>query len=158
MLVDKSRAEEVAAILAHIEERKQQETDDRKASEELAEQNRKRGIGMRLYNFGSVVLLIENCKSKDRRTRGYQEALTEKGRQRILAWQKEKKWGGYVKEKEQEILEYEVDSTISGMKAAAESSTKACERLKEADIEIAGVEAKNKKAFDPSCQKNCYSR
>ena len=160
LLVDKSKVEEVAQILARIEEWKAKKATDAekaKAAKELlfkraevfhmlrvSESNRH--YLFPLSPVEEVSWLLYHCESKDSSTQYWLHARTAEGRKEIrerversigFSLRLQDPYAEYGKR-----LEREVDNEIDQLKRAAGRSADACETLKEADVLIAEQEQK----------------
>jgi hypothetical protein len=145
LLVDKSKVEEVAQILARVEERKAKEATDAEKAKAAKELLLKRAEVLHTSRQG-VGSLVFDCESKDSWTKSWLHARTAEGRKWIR--ERVERASGFFLRMEGPSAEYgkrlerEVDHEIEKMKRAADSSAESCEKLKEADVLIAEQEQK----------------
>ena len=145
LLVDKSKVEEVAQILARVEERKAKEATDAEKAKAAKELLLKRAevLHTSRQDVGSLVF---DCESKDSSTQYWLHARTAEGRKGIR--KRVERGSGYFLLMEGPYKEYgkrleeAVDREIADVKRAVDSNAKACENLKEADVLIAIQEQK----------------
>lgn len=143
LLVDKSKVEEVAKILAKIEERKAKEaTDAEKAT--AAKKLRLQRAQVLHRNDINIWVLSNNCDMKDMAIQHWERARTPEGRKSVQERVERSKrlhllvdgpYAEYAKR-----LERAVDSEIHRLKMDADGYAEACEKLKEADVLIAEQE------------------
>lgn len=146
LLVDKSKVEEVAKILAKIEERKAREASDAEKAE-AAKKLRLQRAQVLHKNDSAIVWLEINCKGKDTAIQSWERARTPEGRKRVRENIKRGSRALLLRmegpdDEYEKRLEREVDHDIAGLKMDADSSISACDKLKEADILIAEEEQK----------------
>ena len=148
LLVDKSKVEEVARILARVEERKAKEATDAekaKATEKLLLQ---RAQVLHMSNL-DIWSLSSTCEFKDWATQKWQRARTPEGRKRAREHLERSSStrttlllmkGPYAEYGQR--LERAVNEDIDDMKRDADRYAQSCEKLKEADVLIAEQEQK----------------
>jgi hypothetical protein len=145
LLVDKSKVEEVAQILARVEERKAKEATDAEKAKAAKELLLKRAQALHMSAF-DVWAYSRECEMKDSAIQGWLDARKPESikwiRERV-----ERKDGGWLLmvgpyAEYGKRIERQVDREIEEMKRAADRSAEACEKLKEADVLIAEQEQK----------------
>jgi hypothetical protein len=145
LLVDKSRVEEIAQILARIEERKAKEATDAEKAKAAKELLLKRAQVLHISDI-DVWAYSRQCEMKDSAVQGWLDARKPESRKWIRE-RVERKDGGWLL-MEGPYAEYgkrierQVDYTINQLKRDADRISEVCEMLKEADVLIAQQEQK----------------
>ena len=145
LLVDKSRVEEVAQILARIEERKAKEATDAEKAKAAKTLLLKRAQVLHMSDI-DVWAYSRQCEMKDSAVQGWLDARKPESRKWIRE-RVERKDGGWLL-MEGPYAEYgkrierQVDYTIDQLKRGADRISEVCEMLKEADVLIAMQERK----------------
>lgn len=146
LLVDKSKVEEVAQILARVEERKAKEATDAEKAKAAKNLRLQRAQVLHMSDI-DVWALSGNCELKDLATQNWERALTPESRKKSREY--------FVRDfmsllsrrdlspaEQAAMIERQVEESIAKLRLEVDQHTKACETLKEADVLIAAQEQK----------------
>lgn len=146
LLVDKSKVEEVAQILARVEERKAKEATDAEKAKAAKELLLKRAQVLHMSG-DDVWTYSRECEMKDSAVQGWLDARKKPESRKWIRESVERESGFFLRMEGPSAeygkrLEREVDRKIDGWKSIADRYAEACEKLKEADVLIAEQEQK----------------
>lgn len=146
LLVDKSKVEEVAQILARVEERKAQALTDKEQANAARHLIMQWAKALHMSDI-DVWALGENCKMKNLATQNWKRALTPESRKKSREYFKRDFMSMLSRRdlspaEEVAKIERQVDDEIASLRLKVDQHTEACETLKEADVLIAAQEQK----------------